>query len=143
MSNAIDYLVSAGGACKTSEYAYTAKDGSCKKCTPSVKVSGYESVPTGVDGHKKVLQNHVVSVALAASSSAFQFYKSGVVENCTDRSINHGVALVGLDELNGKEFFLIRNSWGTSWGDNGYIRLSTTGSQCGLTTSSFDVVAQL
>lgn len=140
MSNAIEYLVDNKGACLTSDYAYTAKDGSCKSCPVAATVSGYKTVTATEDAHYELAQQRVVAVALAASSSAFQFYKSGVVTNCTDRSVNHGVALVGTGVLNGTNYFLIRNSWGTSWGDNGYIRLGQ-GNQCSFTTSRFDVFA--
>ena len=143
MSNAFEYLKTAG-SCKQTDYpgGYTAKDGKCQQCSASVRVTGYNTVPTTEDAHYTLVQDRVVSVALAASSSAFQFYKTGVVENCTDRSINHGVTLVGSGNENGKNYFLIRNSWGTSWGDNGFIKLGQ-GNQCGLTTSRFDVTAKL
>lgn len=144
MSNAFEYLKSNGGACLQKDYpgGYTAKDGKCQACTPSIKVAGYKTVSTTEDAHYTIAQDRVISVALAASSSAFQFYKSGVVTTCTDRSINHGVALVGTGNLDGVNYFNIRNSWGASWGDAGYIKLGQ-GSQCGLTTSRFDVFATL
>lgn len=142
MSNAYEYYRNKAGACKQEDYKYTAKDQSCKTCTAveGFKVTGYKAVARGDDAHVEQIldKKTVVGVALAASSSAFQFYKSGVVTGCNDRGINHGVTLVGTGNLGGENFYLIRNSWGANWGDNGHIRLGA-GGQCGLTTSSFDV----
>lgn len=138
MSNAYEYLKKAGGSCLTSDYPYTAKDGSCKSCTPAVKVTGYKSIAKGDAAHIEALQSGPISVAIAASSSAFQFYSSGVLTSCSDRSINHGVTLTGYKVIDGKEAYVLRNSWGASWGNQGYMYIATGGDLCGLTTSSFD-----
>jgi len=143
MSNSYEYYKAKGNPCNQSDYQYTARDGSCKSCqaVTGFKVTGYKTVAKGDDAHvAQILENkNVVGVALAASSSAFQFYSSGVVHGCTDRGVNHGVTLVGVGNLNGDNYYLIRNSWGASWGDKGHIRLGA-GGECALTTSSFDVV---
>jgi hypothetical protein len=142
MSNAYEYYRKAAGPCEQKSYPYTARDGACKTCSAvsGFKVTGYKSVARGDDAHvEQILEKKtIVGVALAASSSAFQFYKSGVVHGCTDRGVNHGVTLVGVGNVAGDNFYLIRNSWGQSWGDNGHIRLGA-GGECALTTSSFDV----
>lgn len=78
MNNAYDYLISAGGSCQTKDYPYTGRDGSCKKCTPSVVVKGYDTAPSGNDGLAKTLQRGPVAVALAATSS-FQFYSYVII----------------------------------------------------------------
>jgi len=74
----------------------------------------------------------VVSVAIDASSSKFQFYKSGVITQCNS-SINHAVAAVGYgyDDATGLNYYLIKNSWGTSWGDKGYVKLWNYGDGIG------------
>eukprot|EP00461_Guttulinopsis_vulgaris_P002944 UN02945 len=143
MSNGYEYIKKAGGMCLTSEYPYTAKDGSCKSCSAVVSVSGYQTVATNDDAHIEALQSGPVGVALAASSSAFQFYSSGILTSCTDRSINHGVTLVAYGVEGGVEYYTIRNSWGASWGDKGYIKIAARNKNCGLTTSTFDVFPTL
>lgn len=64
-----------------------------------------------------------LSVAIYVTSQ-FQFYSSGVFVDTScpnDGSVNHGVNLVGYGSLNESEYYILRNSWGTSWGDNGYM----------------------
>jgi C1A family cysteine protease len=53
---------------------------------------------------------------------AFQFYKSGILSNC-GKSLDHGVVAVGYGSENGKNYFLVRNSWGASWGEQGYVKI--------------------
>jgi C1A family cysteine protease len=113
MSNAFEFIKSTGGMPATADYPYTAKDGKCNKTVELNKKAnptGYTKVGTSDDAHMEALKKGPVAVALAASSSAFQFYKSGVVSNCTDRSINHGVTLVATGTEAGKQFYRIRNS---------------------------------
>ena len=117
MSNAYEFIKSTGGMPATADYPYTAKDGKCNKSVElnkNANPTGYTKVGTSDEAHMEALKKGPVAVALAASSSAFQFYKSGVVSNCTDRSINHGVTLVATGTEGGKQFYRIRNSWGSS-----------------------------
>jgi len=74
----------------------------------------------------------VVSVAIDASSSKFQFYSGGIITQCTT-SINHAVAAVGYgyDAASGLNYYLVKNSWGTSWGENGYFKLWNYGDGAG------------
>lgn len=142
MSLAYDYIMSKGGIPNQKDYPYTARDERCKTEAPLNPVGnpkGYKKIATNDAAHYEALKDGPVSVALAASSSAFQFYKTGVVTTCKDRGINHGVTMVGAGEQNGIKYYEIRNSWGSGWGDNGNIKLEYGTQQCGLTTSSFDV----
>ena len=65
-----------------------------------------------------------VSVAIEADKAVFQQYQSGVITGpeCGDQ-LNHGVLAVGFGTLDGEEYFLVKNSWGASWGDHGYVRI--------------------
>jgi C1A family cysteine protease len=122
--NAIKY-VQANGIASTSEYPYVAKDQSCKKNGGSFKVSGYNSY-SGCTGIMNQISNSPVSVTVDATN--WSAYRSGAFSNCRT-SINHAVLLVGVVGGNWK----IKNSWGTSWGESGYIRLASSGSStCGV-----------
>merc|ERR1719316_2572348 len=67
-------------------------------------------------------------VSIGVDASRFQTYRSGILSNCNGRQLDHGVLAVGYTD----QYFKVKNSWGRSWGENGYIRLSTSGNQCGM-----------
>lgn len=121
-SSALNY-VKANGIASESEYPYTAKDGTCRKQGGSFKIGGYKS-DSGCNGLTSDINNHPISVTVDASN--WSSYKSGVLSACKT-SINHAVLLVGVVGGNWK----IKNSWGTGWGEGGYIRLAG-GNTCGV-----------
>merc|ERR1712151_1149948 len=74
-----------------------------------------------VDAMMSALQLGPVSIALDGGGSAFQGYKSGVLTgNCVSQ-LDHGVLAVGYGTLDGTDYWKVKNSWGTSWGMQGYI----------------------
>lgn len=82
-----------------------------------------------------------LSIALAASSSTFQLYKSGIISTTAcGTSVNHAVTLVGYGTANGVDYWVIRNSWGSSWGESGYARIlrsnSTSTAICNMLTQT-------
>lgn len=72
-----------------------------------------------------------VSVAIEADQVAFQSYVSGVITTGCGRKIDHAVLAVGYGELDGEEYFLVKNSWGAIWGDFGYVRIGVN-NVCGI-----------
>ena len=121
-SSALKY-VQANGITTESAYAYVARDQSCKTQGGSFKISGYNSY-SACNGLQSSINNSPVSVTVDASK--WSSYRSGVFSNC-GTSINHAVLLVGVISGNWK----IKNSWGTGWGESGYIRLGS-GNTCGV-----------
>ena len=67
-----------------------------------------------------------VSVAVDAGTSGFQMYQSGILNSTTcGTQLNHAVTAVGYGTESGQNYFIVRNSWGSAWGENGYIRMSS------------------
>uniref|UniRef100_A0A7S2YNG2 Peptidase C1A papain C-terminal domain-containing protein n=1 Tax=Entomoneis paludosa TaxID=265537 RepID=A0A7S2YNG2_9STRA len=147
MDNAFKFDEKAGGLCSEADYPYMARQGkTCMtNCTdvPGSLVKTFIDVPPG---DEKALVSAVamqpISVAIEASQFAFQFYKTGVItDNSCGRNgnIDHGVLAVGYgsDLETGSPYFLVKNSWGGSWGEDGYVKLGRGG------TSEFGICAIL
>lgn len=122
-SSALNYVKDHGIATE-SEYPYTAKTGTCQKNGGNFKIASYSSA-SGCNGLINAINNKPVSVTVDASN--WSAYKSGTFANCAT-SINHAVLLVGIVGGNWK----IKNSWGTGWGESGFIRLTGTANTCGV-----------
>lgn len=123
-----------------SSYRYTGRDGSCKynASQGKVSVSSYKFVPNNNPSQlKAAIAKQPVAVSVAASSSAFQNYHSGVLMNCGTR-VDHAVLAVGYGSENGQEYYLVKNSWGTRWGDRGYIKIGikSGGGVCNIQSSN-------
>jgi len=135
MDNAFKYIETAPLELEA-DYAYTARDGSCKyDASKGVgKVSSYTDVtPNSPAQLKAALNKAPVSIAIEADQIAFQGYTSGVITSGCGQQLDHGVLAVGYGTLNGEEFFLVKNSWGASWGDQGYVRIGAGSSNvCGI-----------
>ena len=143
MNNAFKYLMS-NSFCALADYPYTASDAPCRNLSCSIdysKVLSYTNVtPKSGSALKAAINLQPVSVALNGGSRYFQLYKSGVLSNTKcGTTLNHAVVAVGYgtDSLYG-DYWILRNSWGTSWGDQGYIRISakstydSKGGMCGV-----------
>jgi cathepsin L len=124
-----------------SSYPYTARDGSCKSsfttAIPRGGVTGYKDVQQSASGLTSAIMNSPVSVAIEADQAAFQQYTGGVITSGCGSNLDHGVLAVG---VNSDGSIKVKNSWGTSWGVNGYVNIAT--GQCGITSSaSYPVVS--
>merc|ERR1712183_584404 len=101
--------------------------GSCdesKISDATLKVTSYADVtPNDADALKAQVVKGPVSVAIEADQRCFQSYTSGVLSG-TECGVNldHGVLVAGYGTENGTEYWLVKNSWGATWGDNGYIK---------------------
>lgn len=118
------------------DYPYTARDGTCSYVATKAQgqVKAFTDVSTGSpDQLKAALNKQPVSVAIEADQTSFQMYTSGVITKGCGQMLDHGVLAVGYGTLNGQGYFLVKNSWGASWGDKGYVRISdSTSNVCGI-----------
>jgi C1A family cysteine protease len=142
MDQAFDWIESNGGICLEADYPYTSSTGTtglCKKgCTAAATLTGHKDVPKGdEDALYAALQTAPVSVAVDASK--FQSYKSGILNpllGCGTQ-LDHGVTVVGFGTGPlGTDYWKIKNSWGASWGESGYIRLLHGKDLCGVADSA-------
>ena len=112
------------GITTESAYPYTAENGSCHYNGGGYKINGHQDISQSVSGLKSAIANRPVSIAVDAQS--WSFYGGGVFSNCGE-SLDHGVLAVGYTS----DYWIVKNSWGASWGESGYIRLAM-GNTCGL-----------
>jgi len=115
--------------CTEESYAYTAKDGTCQQssCTtgiPKGGVAGYKDVEAqDTDALKEAVSQQPVSVAIEADQQVFQFYTGGVISSGCGVKLDHGVLIVGYGTDNGTDYWKVKNSWGATWGESGYVRV--------------------
>jgi C1A family cysteine protease len=122
---AYKYIRDKGIATQT-DYPYQARDQACNdKVTRAQNISSFVDVP-GCSELMTAVKSQPVSVGVDASN--WSPYQSGVFDNC-ESSINHGVLLVGVAN---NSYWIVKNSWGTSWGENGFIRLGGGKSTCAI-----------
>ncbi|KFO96671.1 Cathepsin S, partial [Calypte anna] len=129
MTNAFQYIIDNQGIDSEESYPYTAQNGTCEY-NPSARAatcSRYVELPFA---DEQALQEAVatvgpISVAIDATQPTFFLYRSGVYDDprCS-QEVNHGVLVVGYGTLEDKEYWLVKNSWGVHFGDEGYIRMA-------------------
>lgn len=142
MQSAYKYIVANNGIESEADYPYRASGPNACSYSASQKAATISSYKTLARGDESALQEAVVnvgpiSVAIMATS-AFQFYKSGVFYDAScGSSLNHAVLAVGYGTSGGSDYWLIKNSWGTSWGQNGYGMMSRNrNNNCGIATDA-------
>ena len=128
MDNAFKYVID-NGLCSEEEYPYQAEQGQCSsaQCNRVVQIDNYADVEPN---NEKVLMRAVahqpISVAIQANLTSFRFYKRGVYQDpdCTDK-LDHGVLIVGYgtDILQDLDYWIVKNSWTSNWGDEGYVKI--------------------
>jgi len=127
MDQAFQYIIDNNGSCSENDYPYIAVEEQCQDCNNVVTISNYSDVERN---NEKILQRVVshqpVSVAIQANQPSFQQYSKGIYSdpNCGTQ-LDHGVLIVGYghDPIHQMDYWMVKNSWGQDWGEDGYIRI--------------------
>jgi len=128
---AFDYLVMAKGHDSEADYPYKGRDGTCEdsKHAPKIGITGKVELPT--NNYTSLMHALVTAGPIAISVDAsWGAYEGGVFSDPKSgihTNIDHAVQLVGYGTMGGKDYWLVRNSWGASWGEQGYIKIERFG----------------
>ncbi len=128
MTNSYDYLKDHKLQTWDS-YPFTGKTGTCnyKASSGITTVKSYTKVKgMDPDAMMAAVSKQPVSVAVSSTSSGFFFYGSGVIDSDCNQNVNHAVLMIGYGTENGQDYWLLKNSWGTSWGEKGFFKVLRT-----------------
>ncbi|XP_050788033.1 digestive cysteine proteinase 2-like [Gopherus flavomarginatus] len=143
--SAYEWIKKHGGIASTDSYGpYKGQNGLChyNKSELVGKMKGYVNVTSGNITALKaaIYKNGPVAISIDASPRSFSFYSNGVYyePKCGNQTgdLDHAVLAVGYGVLQGELYWLVKNSWSTYWGNNGYILMSMKDNNCGVATDA-------
>lgn len=148
MDQGFQYIITNQGICTEDAYPYSAADGTCasSSCQTAATISSFVDVtPNSETSLLAAAAGRPISIAIEADQNAFQFYTSGVLNDAScGTSLDHGVLIVGYNIAASPAYWIVKNSWGNTWGEQGYIRIAygvASANQCGLTSDpSYPIV---
>ena len=146
MDNAFNWVHDHNGLCSETNYPYQSGSGTNDACKKTCQVVSKSNIKGFVDVNHtepallQAVGQQPVSIAIEADGIMFQLYKQGVFTSKCGTNLDHGVLVVGYGTEGDNDYWLVKNSWTSSWGDNRYIKLargiSQTGGQCGILLSA-------
>ncbi|CAD5205991.1 unnamed protein product [Bursaphelenchus okinawaensis] len=130
-------IIRLGGLVKEEDYKYTAVEGKCK--IDQYDFVAYINDSIHLPANEQKIQQYLFNhgpVSIAVNANPLQFYGGGIHHPpkmfCNPKALNHALLLVGYGEEEGKPFWIVKNSWGTGWGEEGYFRLYRGENVCGV-----------
>ncbi|XP_074274073.1 fruit bromelain-like [Silene latifolia] len=144
MKDAFNYIRD-NGIFTEQQYPYIGKVGNCRSGRNLVTISGYSEFPSGENLLMQALNDQLISVGVDSHAKGFNYYSGGVYDGGCGTNLNHAVTAIGYgrDDASGKDYWLIKNSWGETWGENGYMRLLRDESVCPITLAcSYPVIEE-
>jgi C1A family cysteine protease len=139
MEYAFAYLVEKG--CMTEkDYPYVGYDDTCHYDESKVflRIDSWLMLDTQDENEIKEFLYTNGPLAIAINADPFQYYTGGIIDedewSCDPEGLNHGVVLVGYGNESGVDYWIIRNSWGDYWGEDGYVRVARGKGTCGVNT---------
>jgi len=148
MELAFNYVIKTGGIDTEESYPYKGVNGHCNYTKDSIgaTITSFEKVKRNDEEalQKAVAKKGPISVGIDASKPSFHLYKNGTYyeEKCSSTHLDHGVLVVGYgeetdDNKKNGEYWIVKNSWGASWGMKGYINMSRNrNNNCGIATDA-------
>jgi len=139
MDYAFQWIISNKGITSEASYPYTATGPNACQTGKTVyaTITGFTDVPAGDENElQKAVNKQPVSIAIEADQEAFQLYSGGVLTAACGTNLDHGVLAVGWGTDAGTKYWIVKNSWGATWGEAGYIRLERGINQCGLSNAA-------
>jgi len=147
MDWAFEWVTSNGGIDSESDYPYTSGGGTTGTCVNSklgnkvAKFTGHTDMPKNENSMATWVYTNG-PLAIGVDAITWSSYTGGIMSNCNGKQLDHGVLIVGFNDANSPPYWIVKNSWGTSWGENGYIRLEKGTDQCGITQAASSAIAQ-
>ncbi|CAO3644645.1 unnamed protein product [Cunninghamella echinulata] len=137
------YIKMNGGVQDEASYPYTAEDGDCNfsKNNIAATLTGFVDIPSmsEEDLQRAIAKVGPIAAGIDASLASFQDYTGGIYHDtsCSTTMLDHHVTIVGYnleDEAN--PYYIIKNSWGTGWGESGYMKMAANKNTCGIATEA-------
>jgi len=133
---AFEYVIKAGGQDTEASYPYKAVNEAChfKPADVEAKITSYKyATTTHNEDEMKTATATVAPLSICVDAETWQFYTSGVMKSSQcGKDLDHCVQITGYDTSAATPYWEVRNSWGTDWGEKGFIRLEYGANTCGL-----------
>jgi len=134
---AYEYVIGAGGLEPYSDYPYTSENGESGSCQFNqgdilAHISSYTTIGSETQAQSYLTSNGPLSVCVDAES--WQYYNGGIITTSSDcgTSLDHCVMITGYGTESGTNYWWVRNSWGTDWGQSGYLQVESGADVCGI-----------